>query len=137
MNDSQSGSPAPSWRGPKDQERVERRAARDGGAWIVGAVLIVVGAFLLLPNFGLAAPTNWWALFILIPAVACLAASWRIVTGAGSAVAAVGPFLVGLVLLGVTVAFLFELTLNWGLIGPLVLIVLGVGLLAGALGWKR
>mgnify|MGYP001316381740 CR=1 FL=1 len=63
------------------QGRFGRQGNGDGfarrGGWIGGAILIFIGTVFLLKNFGFPFPENWWAVFILIPAVAAFA-------GAGS-----------------------------------------------------
>lgn len=135
--------PAPDWRELRRQEREQRHAARaerrtwhGNNAWVGGVILIVLGIVLMLQNFGAFTLRNWWALFILIPAVGSLATAWNIYTRrAGKFTAAVsGPLVGGLVLIAVTVTFLFDL--NWGIVGPLLLILLGVGALVGAMAWR-
>jgi hypothetical protein len=69
---------------------------------------------------------NWWALFILVPALAALSAayqSWR----AGNTPAAAGSFTVGLVILAVATIFLLDLP--WRLAWPVLIIIAGFGLL--------
>ncbi len=138
MSTNQPGNaPAPSSRELRREERAERRAARHGGEWIIGLVFVAIGAVLLLQNVSGFTLTNWWALFILIPGLGALAGAWRIVTsGEGNWFAAMGPLIVGLVLTGVAVKFLFDLDWNfidWRVAGPVLLILLGiVTLLSGA-----
>ncbi len=138
--------PAPDWREQRrearDQRRTmraERRASSGSGAWIIGAVFVALGVVLLLQNLGTFTLNNWWALFILIPAFGSFAGAWRHFENNGGTLSAgvIGPFLTGLVLLAVTAVFLFELNLNWGLVAPIVLILLGVGGLLGAFVWRR
>jgi peptidoglycan/LPS O-acetylase OafA/YrhL len=112
------------------QQRAERRATRRAGGygWLGGVVLIVIGAIYMLQNAGLFTPfSNWWALFLLIPAAGALATAFGIYRrNEGNWAAAVtGPLLGGLFLIFLTAAFLFEL--NFGLFWPLLLI--GGGLL--------
>ena len=57
------------------RERREGRATRLGGAWIGGAVLLVVGVFLLLETLTSVSLERWWALIILIPAAGAFAHS--------------------------------------------------------------
>src|SRR5512135_2452866 len=74
------------WRTERDARRAERRAWREQrramrhswgyGGWIGGAVLILLGVVFLLHNFGLVYPFNWWALFILLPALGAFGAAW-------------------------------------------------------------
>jgi protein-S-isoprenylcysteine O-methyltransferase Ste14 len=68
------------WRAEKRQWREERRAMRRNGApWVLGLILIIVGGALLLQNLNFNLPflRNWWALFILIPAVPMLINAWE------------------------------------------------------------
>jgi hypothetical protein len=111
--------------------REERREARGGsGAWIVGAILIVLGLVFLAQNLGgTLLIQNWWALFILIPAVAAFSAAWNAYKSAGNRLTmpARGSLVGGLILLMITAVFL--LNLSWTLLGPIIIILAGVGLL--------
>ncbi len=121
-------------RSERGQWRVERRAWRrsGGGAWIGGAILIALGVIFLLQNFGGFHFNNWWALFILIPAVGSLSSAWYFYRQAGKFNRpARGALFSGLVLLLITATFLFDL--NWNLILPLLLIALGLGMLINTL----
>ena len=55
------------WR--RIEERRAARRGRYGSRWIGGAVLIALGIILLLSSLGSFYLENWWALFILIPAI--------------------------------------------------------------------
>ncbi len=115
------------------QRHEERRAARGGsGAWIGGAILIILGLVFLLQNMGLFVLVNWWALFILLPGVAAFGNAWRAYHDAGGRLtgAARGSLIGGLVLTMVAAVFLFGL--NWGVVGPLLIVLAGVGLLLNA-----
>jgi hypothetical protein len=114
------------------EERRAARAARPGGAWMGGAILIAVGVLLMLQNLGATVFKNWWALFILIPAVGALGNAWRAYQEAGYLNGqARGSLIGGIVLAMVTAVFLFEL--NWGILGPVILILAGAGLLINAM----
>ena len=69
---------------------------------VLGGVLILIGAIFMAQNltdFSLG-DWNWWALFILIPALGSLANVWRIYQAQGRLTAAArGPLIGGLVLL--------------------------------------
>ena len=114
-----------SWR---EQRREERRARRGKNSWIGGAVLILIGVVLLLQNFGGMALQNWWALFILIPALGAFANAWRTYQEAGGHLtgAARSSLLGGFILTMVAAIFLFNL--NWTLLGPILLILAGIGI---------
>jgi hypothetical protein len=116
------------------RRREERWAARGGrsGAWVVGAILIIIGIVFLLQNMNIFILTNWWALFILLPAVGAFTAAWRSYQDAGGRLTAGarGSLIGGLVLVLVAGVFLFGL--NWGVVGPLLIVLAGIGLLLNA-----
>ena len=125
--------------GPVDlyEARRQRREARRarGGSWIAGLVLILLGTVFLLRNtstfnFPL---NNWWALFILIPAIGAFDSAVRLYRGADNQLTAParGSLLVGVVLAFITVSFLFNLDL--AVFGPVMIILIGIALLAGTL----
>lgn len=110
--------------------REERRAARRAnGTWIGGAVLILLGVIFLLQNIGLATLHNWWALFILIPALGSFSTAYALYRNSGDRLtyAARGSLIGGLVFTLLAFAFLFEL--SFGIFAPVLLIVAGIGLL--------
>jgi hypothetical protein len=102
-------------------------------AWIAGGVLILVGlAFIARDVIGIPLH-NWWALFILIPAIGSLVTSYQMFVRNDRrfTAASQGPLIGGIVLLGVTCVFLFNL--DWGRVWPVFLILVGLGILLGAL----
>lgn len=111
----------------------EAHAERAGPGWLPGAILIVVGLIFLARNFAGFTLHNWWALFILIPAIGSLASAWRLYQTAGRRMTAAvrGPLIGGLILLLVTAIFLFNL--DWGKVWPAFIIVVGIGVLLSAL----
>ena len=118
------------------QRREERRAARgagNGGAWVGGVVLIVLGVVFLLQNTGASSLENWWALFILIPALGAFGRARSNYQDAGGRLTAAvrSALMGGVVLTLVSAAFLFNL--NWGLLAPVLILLVGVGLLINAL----
>jgi len=110
------------------QRRAERRAAREGGAWIGGVILIGLGVIFLLQNAGALYLQNWWALFILLPALGSFGASFTEyrVSGRFNAKAR-GSLVAGLVFSTIAAVFLFNL--DFSLLLPAILIVAGVGML--------
>jgi hypothetical protein len=126
------------WRQARREARQERRAARRSGTyasgWVGGAVLVLIGLVFLLRNTGAFALENWWALFILIPAIGSFASAWNRYQSSGGRLtaAARGPLIGGFVLLLITVVFLFGL--NFGLVWPFILILGGIALLLNAIG---
>ena len=130
--------PQPSWREERRQERERRHAERwsGGGGWVGGAILIALGLVFLAQNYNVLYLKNWWALFILIPAVGSLGSAWRVYRAHGGLTSPViGPAAVGLFLVFLSANFLFEL--QWGGLWPVLLIAAGVALLLSGLGKKQ
>lgn len=104
-----------------------RTGERSG--WILGLVLIAVGGVFLLQNAGLPVLVgNWWALFILIPAIGAFAAAWTLYEQDGHFT----PRVVGLItggLVPLTIALIFLFNFNFGSAWPVLLVVLGAGML--------
>jgi len=120
-------------RAARRQRIDERRAMRSGGEWIGGALLLLIGLLLLGRNLNLMIFDNWWALFILLPAIGSFSTAWGMYQAAGGhfTMRARSAMIVGLVLTAVTVMFLFNL--NWTIIGPGLLILAGIGLLVNVI----
>jgi hypothetical protein len=101
------------------------------GTWTVGLILILLGGMFLLRSMGtFELPLqNWWALFILIPAVGSFDTALRMYRHAGNQLtpAARGSLLVGGVLTFVTIMFLFDI--SWTFFGPILIILVGIGIL--------
>ncbi len=106
-------------------------------AWIAGGVLILLGVVFIVRNVTGFSLDNWWALFILIPALGSLVTSYQIYERKGRKFTAAsrGPLVGGLFLVGLTAVFLFKL--DWGRIWPFVLILAGLGVLLGSLEKKE
>ncbi len=115
--------------------RAERRAARyaGGGAWLVGAALIAFGVIILLQNMGMIQLRNWWALFILIPALGSFATAYGAYRTNGGRLNAMvrGSFMGGLLITAIAIVFLFGL--NFSMLLPVILIVAGLSMLLNTL----
>lgn len=116
--------------------REARRAARGdslAGAWAGGIILIVLGIVFLGQNLNLFSFDNWWAVFILIPAIGAFGAAWRNYQEAGGRLTAGtrASLFGGLILTMVAAAFLFNL--EWGILGPVFIILVGIGILVNTL----
>jgi O-antigen/teichoic acid export membrane protein len=112
------------------------------GRWAAGLVIVALGVYFLGRNAGWWDSDwnlhNWWALFILIPAVGSFAGAWRAYVAAGRRFGAgsARPLVIGLLLVAVTVILLLEL--DWQNVWPILLVIVGVGLLlAGPLRHRR
>ena len=125
------------------QRRAERRAAlgapTGSSALILGVLLIVLGGAFLMQNIGtfIIPLKNWGALFILIPAIGALERAFRYYRNADNQLTtqAGGALLVGLVLIIITALILFDL--NWTLNGPILVILVGIGILVNSMLVKR
>ncbi len=114
-----------------------RRSSGWRGGWLVAVVLIIVGVVLLVQNLGGTGANfidNWWAFFILIPAIGSFANAWREYVDAGRRFGpgVVRPLAFGLILVVVTAIFVFNL--DWGSVWPVFLIIIGLGM---AFSWRR
>jgi hypothetical protein len=114
---------------PTDQKPASPQPKRP--AWIAGGVLILVGVVFLLTNVVGISLNNWWALFILIPAIGSLWTAWTIYqkNDRKLTAASTGPLIGGIALLMVTAIFLFNL--DWGRVWPVFLIIAGAAVLLG------
>lgn len=132
--------PRSDWRTQRHTERMARRAARREGraSWagppLAAIILIVIGAGLLMQNFGFNLPERWWALLLLLPAIGSLVTAIRSYRAEGGTPDVIGA-LVGAIIF-TALAFALFLGLDWGIFWPVILIALGVGLLARAY-WPR
>ncbi len=122
-------------RAREDVERRQRDRVRSNpGGLIGGAIMLLLGIGLLLRNLGIDVPffRNWWAVFILIPAVSSLTRVWNELQTQGRLSSSSTSDLVwGLVLLMVAVTFLFGLA--WSLMLPALLILAGISILITAI----
>jgi hypothetical protein len=100
-----------------------KQEKRSGYFW--GLIFIIGGIILIAQQLGWLGPRyNWWALFILAPALASLGAGFSVLQKTGKFGAAVRAGLGGgLVLL--TVAFMFLFGLDWSVWWPLMVLVPG------------
>lgn len=100
-------------------------------SWMPGIVLILIGAVFLLRNFYHIDLHNWWALFILFPALSNFAGAYEQYRQTHEFSRRVrGRLFAGLVFTLLSVSFL--LSLDFGLLWPAFLILGGLGILLGA-----
>jgi hypothetical protein len=118
-------------RAARAQYRAERRASRytGGSAFVGGAAFIAFGVIIMLQNMGLVQLHNWWALFILIPALGSFATAYGMYRTNGGHLNAMvrGSIMGGLMITAMAIVFLFDL--NFTLFLPVILIVAGLGVL--------
>lgn len=112
----------------------DHRLARSSG-WIGGVILIGAGILLLLQNMHITGYYwhNWWALFILIPAVTAFGKAWDAYQDAGCRpTAQVRSSLIGGIFLCLLSA-MFLFSLSWTIFGPAVMMLIGVSLVVNGL----
>ena len=116
----------------EDLNEVEPR--KSSPRWLGGVVLILIGLVFLLGNlFSVSFLANWWAIFILIPAIYSLSQAWQSYQAHGHLTEKGRSNLIGGLLIG-TVGFIFLFGLSFGNWWPLFLIIVGLGALLKARG---
>jgi len=120
MSESPSSSPV-----PNDQSSSRRGSLRN--SWIMGVILIIMGGIFLLRSYTSLEMNNWWALFLLIPAVGFFAAAWRRFRAGGEfrKRGFARQIIFGLLFMSLSITFFLEL--GWKFILPVLLLLLGVG----------
>ena len=109
-----------------------------GPGMAVGLIVIAVGVIFLLGNFGLSVPlpNRWWALFIFVPAVGSLVAGVRFYRADGRFSArAAGASTGGLLMLATATILFFDLP--WGQFWPVMVIIVGLGIVTRGWGGRR
>jgi hypothetical protein len=117
---------------PLNHHRERPAISPHAGAWVAGIILIGLGAAFLAQNIGFKVIPldNWWALFILIPAVGAFGAALRTYRSAGNqwTAPARSSLLGGIVLTFLVFGFLFRI--GWKYFGPILIILAGLGILS-------
>lgn len=99
-------------------------------SWLGGAVLIGLGIWFLVQNIAGVSLGNWWALFILIPALWSFWRAWTLYQKDGNVTHRVANAVYGgLFPFAIAVIFLFNL--NFGKLWPVFLIIVGIGAFFG------
>ena len=113
------------------REARRQRRAESGSGWIIGVILIVLGGLFLMQNTGTFPfpVNNWWALFILIPAIGAFERAMHYYREANNQITSQvsGSLIVGMVLTLITLGFLFDI--GWTYFGPVLIILAGLGIL--------
>lgn len=109
---------------------VNRRESRGAGC-LAGLLLILLGSTFYMQSQGLFTfPfNNWWALFILVPALGSFERAGQNFQRHGNRMeqSTGGALLAGFILSLVALVFLFNF--NWVVFGPLLIVLVGFGIL--------
>lgn len=147
-NSTQTGTTGPTYIPPTGDWRAQRRAEREarraawrqgrpqmgwGGLPIGGFIVLAIGLVLLAGNMGYSVPHNWWAVLILIPAVAALVNAIRFYRAEGQSPRVMGSAIGGLVMLALALALFFDIGL--GFFWPVIVIVVGIAIIARSM-WR-
>jgi len=103
--------------------------------WI-GLIFIGGGAIVLLNQTGiLSFELNWWALFILFPAFGALTGAYNRYRVENNLfeMSVMIPALIGLFMVFLSISLLLgaSLNINWSLYWPIILIIIGLGMIFG------
>lgn len=112
---------------PEEVEGFKEEAyTRRNGSWVGALILIFLGVIFLLKEMGLPLLENWWALFFVIPAIACFGSAWNQYHKQNNQFTSgvMGSLIGGSVMILLLAIFLFSL--EWSYMWPVFLIVIGV-----------
>jgi hypothetical protein len=114
---------------PKSTRINERRRSERREWWLIGIIFILIGVVFLIQNLTGIYINNWWALFIMIPALESFSRAWQTMQAADGWVTSTArkSLIGGLVL--TTIAAILFFNLNWVIFGPILLIVAGAAIL--------
>lgn len=118
----------------EEQPSRQPGAGRRGSAAWGGIALIVLGSYFFLMSADVVSGNfNWWAIFILMPALSMLYGAWQLFRNSGGQLtyAVRNTLIPGLVTLLVAVMFLFNL--DWSIYWPLFIVVPALGVLLNGL----
>jgi hypothetical protein len=117
------------------QEEKKSKKSNPGSGWF-GLVLIVLGIIFFAQQIGNFEFTNWWAVFILIPAFSAFGSSFRMWQRDGRFHFGVWSAFYG-GLFPLMVALMFFFNLDWGKYWPVFVILPGFGTMISGLPFPR
>ena len=102
----------------------------------MGLIFIFGGIAALLNQLGLLSfELNWWALFIMMPAAGFLSGAYNRFRANENlfSMDVAFPALIGLFLVGLSISLLVDVAwnINWSLIWPFIIILIGLGMIFG------
>jgi len=96
---------------------------------IFGLILVLIGVIFMLRNVEIFELDNWWALFILIPAIASFGNAWKIFQGNGRQMTRRVRSRIVAGLFPLTIALIFLFGLDMGELWPVFIILAGVAVI--------
>ena len=102
----------------------------------MGLIFIFGGIAVLLNQLGLLSfELNWWALFIMMPAAGFLSGAYNRFRANENlfSMDVAFPALIGLFLVGLSISLLVDVVwnINWSLVWPFIIILIGLGMIFG------
>ena len=102
----------------------------------MGLIFIFGGIATLLNQLGLLSfELNWWALFIMMPAAGFLSGAYNRFRANENlfSMDVAFPALIGLFLVGLSISLLVDVVwnINWSLVWPFIIILIGLGMIFG------
>lgn len=119
-----------------EENRLNNSNSRNSSNIWIGLIFIGGGAIVLLNQMGiLSFELNWWALFILMPAVGALSGAYNRYRTTNSLfdMGVIMPALIGLFMVALSFSMLVGVfwNINWSLYWPIILIIIGLGIIFG------
>lgn len=119
-----------------EENRLNNSNSRNSSNIWIGLIFIGGGAIVLLNQMSiLSFELNWWALFILMPAVGALSGAYNRYRTTNSLfdMGVIMPALIGLFMVALSFSMLVGVfwNINWSLYWPIILIIIGLGIIFG------
>jgi len=119
-----------------EENRSNNGNRRQSSSLWIGLIFIGGGAIVLLNQLGiLSVELNWWALFILMPAFGALSGAYNRFRATNNLfeTGVMIPALIGLFMVALSFSLLVGASwnINWSLYWPVILILIGLGLIFG------
>ena len=120
----------------EEPEKTNKENGKRSSSLWIGLIFVFGGIAVLLNQFGiLPFELNWWALFIMMPAAGFLSGAYNRFRSHGNAFSMDVAFtaLIGLFLVALSFSLLVGAAwnINWSLFWPMIIILIGLGMIFG------
>jgi len=120
----------------EENHKTNNRNTKGSSNLWIGLIFIFGGVAVLLNQLGLLSfELNWWALFIMMPAAGFLSGAYNRFRANENlfSMDVAFPALIGLFLVGLSISLLVGAAwnINWSLIWPVMIILIGLGMIFG------